>query len=560
MSEQKVWATPEYEEILLDALQDRAKRNTAINQARNNPEEFTRLVSEEMTECYNDPVYFIENYLYTDKNENFFSSQIRTLVPFLLFDYQVETIDGFLESVNGGERVFLEKSRQMGISWLVCAFALWGFLFRDWKILFLSQKEDYVDKIGDMQSLFQKIRFMVVKLPKWMLPMPDRDFNDPKYKIDKWINAYMPRLRIHKPAGFGTGSISGESANKNASTGGTYRFVFMDEMAKMENARGINTAVQATTGCIIYNSTPLGKFNEYYRMRTLAIKGKMRMMRLHWSRNPFYTREWYEWKTHAMLPEDIAQEFEINYEGSVEGRVYPTFANIPTGDCKFGRYEYDPYLPLYISIDNSHGGIDNHAIIVAQVTANGKIRIIDSHQFPSYTTIDECASLLAKQPVGHLDDEALNFYERIKDYKPATYIADPYDSDATWNDTSIIKIYKNYGIILNVPERKKTIQERIRINRLNMNRIEVNVDMEDAESPNWDFVSSIQNSRYPKREETSETTADNHKPTKLGSHFRTSFEYLVNFLIEAEESMGIIGGKRQGEPEKVMVQKANMIT
>src|SRR5574343_792969 len=127
-----------------------------------------------------------------------------------------------------------------------------------------------------------------------------------------------------------------------------------------------------------------------------------------------YTAEWYADKTKGMLPEQIAQELEINYDASVEGRVYPSFGSIPNGDCVFGRYEYNYALPLYISIDNSHGGTDNHAIIVAQTTPNGKIRIIDSHQFPSYTTIDQCASLLAKQPVGKFDDNALEFLERIK--------------------------------------------------------------------------------------------------------------------------------------------------
>lgn len=80
----------------------------------------------------------------------------------------------------------------MGVSWLLCAFSLWGWLFHDWKILFLSQKEDFVDKIGDMQSLFQKIRFMTSELPVWMLP--------PTFDIDK----HMPRLRIYKPKGYGT--------------------------------------------------------------------------------------------------------------------------------------------------------------------------------------------------------------------------------------------------------------------------------------------------------------------------------------------------------------------
>lgn len=115
-----------------------------------------------------------------------------------------------------------------------------------------------------------------------------------------------------------------------------------------------------------------------------------------------------------MTPEQIAQELEINYDASVTGRVYPRFANMPVGDCRFGNYQYDPYLPLYCSIDHSHGGTDNFAIILAQTTSNGTIRIIDSIQLPSHTTIDECASLLANQPKGKLDDEAMRFSERMK--------------------------------------------------------------------------------------------------------------------------------------------------
>lgn len=320
MSEtQSVWATPEYESKLLEEVLSRVTRELELKFLLETDEKaYWARVTEEMRECHDDPVYLIENYLWTDKNPGFFSDRIQTLVPFLLFEFQVDTIDQFLDCVMKGEKVFLEKSRQMGISWIVCAFALWGWLFRDWKILFLSQKEDFVDKIGDMQSLFQKIRFMLQELPMWMLPVPNEDRDNPNYTIRNWLTTYTPRLRIFKPIGFGTGSITGDSTSSNAGTGGTYKFVFLDEMAKMENAASINTAIQATTGCIIYNSTPLGKFNEYYKMRMLAIKGKIRHVRLHWSKHPMYSKQWYEWRTRSMLPEQIAQELEINYDASVE--------------------------------------------------------------------------------------------------------------------------------------------------------------------------------------------------------------------------------------------------
>lgn len=541
------WSTDEYENQLLEAILWRVQRELEIKESDNNTKKV--LIQNEMSECYNDCVYFIENYLYLDKNPWFFSDRIQTLVPYILFQFQIETVDQIIEAIEKGDRVFIEKSRQLGLSWLICAIALWWWLFRDWKILFLSQKEDFVDKIWDMQSLFQKIRFMTAQLPKWMLP--------PGFSID----AHMPRLRIYKPKGYWTGSIVGESANQNAGTWWTYKFVFWDEFSKIQNASSINTSLQATTGCIIYNGTPFWKFNEFYKMRSLAIQGKMTYIRLHWSLHPFYTKEWYEWRTKSMTQEQIAQELEINYDASVTGRVYPRFAWLPAGDCTFKRFEYDPYSPLYCSIDNSHWGNDNHAIIFAQVASNGKIRIIDSLQLPSFTTINECASLLARQPVWKFDDEALSFLDRIKDYNIPIFIADPYDSNSTWDDTSISKIYRNYGITINTPDRKKMIQDRIRVCQLNMGRIEVNVDTEDAKSLNWGFVSAMQNARYPERNDTSQSTTENYKPVHdQTSHFRTSFEYLVNFIVEQEESLWIIWWVRQKEREKELVQVPDYIT
>jgi hypothetical protein len=68
----------------------------------------------------------------------------------------------------------------------------------------------------------------------------------------------------------GTGSITGESANPNASRSGTYNAIFMDEMAHMQHATRINTAAASATPTRIFNSTPNGEGNEFYRMRSLT--------------------------------------------------------------------------------------------------------------------------------------------------------------------------------------------------------------------------------------------------------------------------------------------------
>jgi hypothetical protein len=107
----KTWASEIYEDKLLEELLSRVERELKINNAK--PEEKKKLITKELLDCYEDPNYFIENYLYTDKNSDFFSDRIQTIVPFLLFDYQAETIYTLLDAVNNGERAFIEKSRQL---------------------------------------------------------------------------------------------------------------------------------------------------------------------------------------------------------------------------------------------------------------------------------------------------------------------------------------------------------------------------------------------------------------------------------------------------------------
>ena len=59
--------------------------------------------------------------------------------------------------------------------------------------------------------------------------------------------------------------------------------------------------------------------------------------------------EWYEAQKLKSSPEEIAQELDISYDNSMVGRVYTEF----TGEMQ--DIEYDYTLPLFVSIDNSHG-------------------------------------------------------------------------------------------------------------------------------------------------------------------------------------------------------------
>lgn len=198
----------------------------------------------------------------------------------------------------------------------------------------------------------------------------------------------------------GSGSISGKSASADAGRGSSKRAIFMDEMASMQYGTQINSACASATNCRIMNSTPKGKFNEFYRMREVAYAEYPAVvgLRYHWSEHPFYTDEWYEAQraTYKGREWACAQELDIDYTGSVEGAVYKMWNTVKIGKGK--NFEYDYRLKTYVIVDNSQGGNDNHAIIVAQ-TWRDQIRIIDSLMLPPQTSVTECVSLLAKRPV-----------------------------------------------------------------------------------------------------------------------------------------------------------------
>lgn len=77
-----------------------------------------------------------------------------------------------------------------------------------------------------------------------------------------------------------------------------------------------------------------------------------------------------------MSKEKIAQELEIDYNTAVEGRVYPNFPSKPV------VVSYDENKPLYVAMDNSHGGGDPNAIILVQLDGYN-YNIIDSIEVES---------------------------------------------------------------------------------------------------------------------------------------------------------------------------------
>lgn len=468
--------------------------------------------------CRRDILFFFENFLYTDKNSAFFWADIPYNVPFVLFDFQKEFVLDLWDSILEWQKpiserknptdTFIEKSRQMWLSWLICSVFLYWYMFHNLKFLMISQKQDDVDKNGDMKSLFEKIRFQINYLPKWILPPWLTKDSGTEY------NKFCSVSRSDW-----SWSITWESANPNASRWGTYAAILMDEMATMANAAQINTAASRATPCRIFNSTPNGKGNEYFRMRQLAETWAFRRHRIHWSEHPYYTKEWYDAQCKWMTKEQIAQELDIEYNASVIWRVYPEF--------KDNTYpvEYNEHLPVYIWIDNSHWWTDPHAIIVCQPDWHYR-NVIDYLEVNCSVT--DIAQMLWRQPKMIMDDVTLNFYNRYLTYKPAIFVSDPYDTHSTLNTTTIFEEYQKSWIFLNT-QITKDKKEQIQKTKANIYRYKINPRA-------IDLVNAIANSRYPEVKENSNRTTPADIPVhNQFSHGRSALEYLTCFLLENDK-------------------------
>ena len=141
------WKRPDYDAV----FRERAQR---LERIREKPETIQAI-----KEFYkSNPVAFIRDWGVTF-DPRMAEVGLPTTMPFILFPKQEEFIDWLVARWKSREDGLVEKSRDMGLSWLSVAIAVWMWLFWEGTVVgFGSRKEEYVDKLGDPKSLFWKAR------------------------------------------------------------------------------------------------------------------------------------------------------------------------------------------------------------------------------------------------------------------------------------------------------------------------------------------------------------------------------------------------------------------
>jgi hypothetical protein len=229
--------------------------------------------------------------------------------PFILFPYQEETVCRLVYAIETGEDLIIEKSRDMGLSWLIALVFQWYWQFKvGSSFLIGSRKLALVDQLGDLSSIFGKIRYNLQVQPAWLLPT---GYQEKKHSLT---------ARLINPAN--DNAITGEACTEQFARGGRYRAILMDEFAFWQSAEASFMAAGFASPCRLLLSTPNGLNNCFAQLRHSEF---LPLLTLHWQLHPFKTQAWYEQQCKRMTEDMIARELDINYQASVKNRVFPEF-------------------------------------------------------------------------------------------------------------------------------------------------------------------------------------------------------------------------------------------
>ncbi len=195
-------------------------------------------------------------------------------IPFLTWPHQAKGFSRVHEAVfwqhpfvahKIGTDLFVEKSRDMGWSWLVLYYLDWRWRFFDYEtFLVVSRSYDLIYAPGDPDTLFWKFQFIHDHLPEWLQPRA------------KFTEAHRENLETKS-------TIDGSSSNEDLGRGGRRTAILRDEDAKIPNGELVNSACSDNTNCQIRISTHAGPVTTF--ARDIKRDGA-NVITSHWSEHP----------------------------------------------------------------------------------------------------------------------------------------------------------------------------------------------------------------------------------------------------------------------------------
>lgn len=318
-----------------------------------------QIIANEYKRCAKDPKYFFKKYCIIQHPK-------RGKIPFILYPFQEKCTEDFARNRYTDEPNYtiILKSRQLGLSTLSGAYALWLMLFKnDQNILVIATKKDVA------KNLITKVRVMYDGLPSWLRT---QTMEDNKMSL-----------------AFKNGSqIKAISSSPTAGRSEALSLLILDEAAFIRDIVPIWGAAKSTldTGgdCIVL-STPNGMGNWFYDMWSDAEEGlnNFKTISLKWNVHPEHDQKWRDKQDVDLGKRLASQECDADFLASGNNVVDPmtlkffeeTFVKEPQEKRSIDKglwiWEYPDYTRNYlIAADVARGdGSDYSAFHVFDADA-----------------------------------------------------------------------------------------------------------------------------------------------------------------------------------------------
>jgi hypothetical protein len=243
----------------------------------------------EIITCGKNSSYFINKYVKIQH-------PTKGLVPFETYNFQDRCLNDFSDHRFN----IILKSRQLGISTLAAAYALWLALFyKDKAILIIATK------LAVAQNFIKKVKVMLQNLPTWLV---------------------MPQVRsdTKQTVEFSNGSsIKAIPTSDDAGRSEALTLLIVDEAAFIGNFEELWTGLYptlSTGGRAIVLSTPNGVGGQYHKLYSEAEAGlnEFNPIKLMWDVHPERDELWFENESKNMTRKQVAQELLCDFAASGE--------------------------------------------------------------------------------------------------------------------------------------------------------------------------------------------------------------------------------------------------
>jgi phage terminase large subunit len=271
----------------------------------------------EMRKCSKNILHWFKNWVWTydprlvGRIDPKTGKTMSPFIRFLLWPKQAAFVTWVVARIIAGKPWLLEKSRDQGATYLLVAIFVWFWLFTPgFKGTFGSRDADLVDSRDNPDSIFEKMRIILRRLPPWMLPEG--------FDWRKHDNI----MQLTNPANGAT--ITGEAGDQMG-RGGRSTCHVVDEAAFVPRIHKVEAALSGTTDCVGWVSSvnpQEGMGNFFARKRHTMPPDSIQ--RLHYLDDPRKNATWAADKKASLSdPTTWEAEYEINYQASAEGVCIP---------------------------------------------------------------------------------------------------------------------------------------------------------------------------------------------------------------------------------------------